>query len=142
IAAPSDGPPPRNTMSACEPGTLRPHGDPPTYFTFEGLTALGVPHVTTTRHGVEIGAVGGERPPFDGPAAEMLQQAGLAADRVAWARQVHGADVARVERAGGFAGHVDALVTTVRGVPLAIFTADCLAIVLVDREASALAVAH
>jgi len=33
-------------------------------------------------------------------------------------------------------------VTTVRGVPLAIFSADCLAIVLVDVEAPALAVAH
>ena len=61
--------------------------------------------------------------------------------RVAWGWQVHGADVAAVD-AGGFAGHVDALVTTVRGVPLAIFTADCLAIVLVDVEAPALAVAH
>jgi YfiH family protein len=62
-------------------------------------------------------------------------------DRVAWAWQVHGADVAAVD-AGGFAGHVDGLVTTVRGVPLAIFTADCLAIVLVDIETPALAVAH
>jgi purine-nucleoside/S-methyl-5'-thioadenosine phosphorylase / adenosine deaminase len=61
--------------------------------------------------------------------------------RVAWGWQVHGADVAAVD-AGGFAGHVDALVTTARGVPLAIFTADCLAIVLADVEAPALAVAH
>ena len=62
-------------------------------------------------------------------------------ERVAWGWQVHGADVATVN-AGGFAGHVDALVTTMRGVPLATFTADCLAIVLVDAEAPALAVAH
>jgi YfiH family protein len=33
-------------------------------------------------------------------------------------------------------------VTTARGVPLAIFTADCLAVVLVDVEAPALAVVH
>lgn len=63
-------------------------------------------------------------------------------DGVAWGRQVHRADVARVGAAGGFAGDVDALVTRVPGVPLAIFTADCLAIVLVDVEAPALAVAH
>jgi hypothetical protein len=118
------------------------HGEPPTHFTFAGLTALGVPHVTTTRHCVGIGAAGGERSPFEGRAGAVLERAGLRADRVAWARQVHGADVARVDGAGGFAGHVDALVTTVRGAPLAIFTADCLAVVLVDREASALALVH
>ena len=37
---------------------------------------------------------------------------------------------------------VDILVTGERGVPLAIFTADCLAIVLCDASAGALAVAH
>ena len=119
-----------------------PHGEPPSYFTFAGLTSLGVPHVTTTRHCVGIGAAAGERSPFEGAAGEMVEGAGLAVERAAWARQVHGADVARVDGAGGFAGQVDALVTTTRGMPLAIFTADCLAVVLVDREAQALAVAH
>jgi purine-nucleoside/S-methyl-5'-thioadenosine phosphorylase / adenosine deaminase len=122
--------------------TLVPHGGPPTYFTFAGLTALGVPHVTTSRHCEGIGPAGKGRSPFEGAAGELLEGAGLAAGRVAWARQVHGAGVARVDGAGGFAGQVDALVTTVPGVPLAIFTADCLAVVLVDPEASALAVAH
>jgi YfiH family protein len=50
--------------------------------------------------------------------------------------------VGRVGEAGGFVGDVDVLVTTEPGVPLAIFTADCLAIVLADVEAPALAVAH
>jgi hypothetical protein len=59
---------------------------------------------------------------------------------VAYARQVHGADVARAT--GGFAGAVDVLTTTARGVPLAIFTADCLAITAWDADAGALAVAH
>ena len=43
---------------------------------------------------------------------------------------------------GGFAGSADALVSTEPGVPLAIFTADCLAIVLYDAETRALAAAH
>ena len=118
------------------------HGEPPVYCTFAGLTALGVPHLTTTRHCADIGRAGAERSPFSGSAMEVLERGGLSPGRVAWARQVHGADVARVDGDGGFAGHVDVLATDVRGVPLAIFTADCLAIILVDREAPALAVAH
>lgn len=117
------------------------HGQPARYFTFPSLTVLGVPHVTTSRHGVELGPAGSERSPFGDAAAEVLEGAGLPMGRAAWARQVHGAGVARVQ-AGGFAGSVDALVTTAPGLPLSIFTADCLAIVLVDLEAPALGVAH
>lgn len=101
-----------------------------------------MPHATTTRHCLDIGVAGGERSPFAGSSADVLECAGMLPGRVAWARQVHGADVARVGGAGGFAGAADALATTVPGLPLAIFTADCLAIVLVDLEAPALAVAH
>ena len=43
---------------------------------------------------------------------------------------------------GGFAGVADGLVTTARGVPLAIFTADCLAIVLYDPAVPALGAVH
>ena len=121
---------------------LVPHGEPPVYFTSASLTALGVPHATTTRHCPGIGASGGAGSPFARAAGEVLAAGGLEMGRAAWARQVHGAEVARVGGHGGFAGPADALVTTVPGVPLAIFTADCLAIVLVDREAPALAVAH
>jgi YfiH family protein len=78
--------------------------------------------------------------PFNGDARETLAGAGLDLARVAYARQVHGADVARAT--GGFAGTADVLTTTERGVPLAIFTADCLAIAAWDPEAGALAVAH
>lgn len=120
---------------------LIPHGTPPVYFTFPSLTELSVPHATTTRHGPAIGLASARPSPFDGESGALLTQAGLEMERVAWGWQVHGADVAAVH-AGGFAGHVDALVTTARGVPLAIFTADCLAVVLVDVEAPALAVAH
>jgi YfiH family protein len=121
--------------------TLVSHGEPPKYFTFASLTAAGVPHLTTTRHCAGIGAAGGVASPFGAEVVQGLAVAGLHLGRAAWARQVHGADVARVARAG-FAGTADTLVTTSPDVPLAIFTADCLAIVLVDVRAPALAVAH
>lgn len=48
-----------------------------------------------------------------------------------WAtvRQVHGANVVRVGRPGD-AGEADALFTTRRGLPVAVFTADCFAVAL------------
>jgi YfiH family protein len=80
--------------------------------------------------------------PVTREAASVLSRAGLDITRLAYARQVHGAEAARVGPAGGFSGTVDILVTTERAVPLAVFTADCLAITLYDPEARALAVAH
>lgn len=124
------------------------HGAPPAYFTFASLARLGVPHAATTRHcpGVLSFAepISPVNPvsPFRAEAVQALAPAGLDMTRVAYARQVHGADTARVPAGGGFAGTVDALVTTVRGVPLAIFTADCLAIVLYDPDAGALGAVH
>lgn len=109
------------------------------YFTFPSLTAAGVPHATTTRHCPGIAAWSDAPSPFASEAAVTLASAGLDLERVAWARQVHGAGVARVGKDGGFAGAADVLVTTERGVPLAIFTADCLAIVLCAPEGLALA---
>ncbi len=124
------------------------HGDPTEYFTFSALTALGLPHATTTRHCPGVTSFAepivpeAPKPPFRAEASAVLGAAGLELSRVSYARQVHGADVARAPAGGGFAGLVDILVTAERGVPLAIFTADCLAIVLYDPSASALAVAH
>jgi polyphenol oxidase len=122
-------------------GSLVARGEPPAFFTFPSLTAVGVANATTTRQCPAIGLASVRPSPFAGGAAAILEGAGLPMERVAWGWQVHGAAVARVSD-GGFAGHVDALVTTAPGVPLAIFTADCLAIVLVDPDAPALAVAH
>ena len=122
------------------PRSLQAHGDPPRYFTFESLTRGGVPHVTTTRHCPGVTSPSEPTAPFNADAHETLAAAGLDLGRVAYARQVHGADVARAT--GGFAGAVDVLTTTERGVPLAIFTADCLAIVLYDPVARVLGLAH
>ncbi|MGH7391866.1 MAG: polyphenol oxidase family protein [Candidatus Rokuibacteriota bacterium] len=112
----------------------------PAYFTFPSLTAIGVAHATTTRSCPGIASWSETPSPFKAEAAAALRPAGLDLERVAWARQVHGAAVARVGQDGGFAGVADVLVTTERGVPLAVFTADCLAVVL--HAPGALAIAH
>jgi YfiH family protein len=120
---------------------LVPSGDPPAYFTFESMTALGVANATTTRHLPGMETWSSERTvPFGEEAAAALAPTGLALARVAWARQVHGADVVRAN--AGLAGTADVLVTGERRLPLAIFTADCLAIIACAPRAGAVAVAH
>jgi len=118
------------------------HGDPPTYLTFGGLAALGLPHAATTRHCPGVSSPSATGAPLGPEAAGTLAPAGLDISALAYARQVHGAQAAGVPANGGFAGAADILVTTARGPALAIFTADCLAITLYDPEAPALAVAH
>src|SRR5262249_10802547 len=114
---------------------LMPHGEPITYFTFPSLAAIGLPHATTTRHCPGIASFSepispqAPKAPFRDEAASTLAGAGLAMHRVSYARQVHGAEAGRAPDGGGFAGLVDVITTTESGVPLAIFTADCLAIV-------------
>ena len=63
---------------------------------------------------------------------------GISADW-AFARQVHGGDVVRVDGPGD-AGEADALWTTDEGLPLSVFTADCFGVVL--HAAEAVGVAH
>jgi YfiH family protein len=127
---------------------LRPHGAPTAYFTFSSLEVLGVPHATTTRHCPGVSSFAepidpkAPRAPFRPEASVILNAAGLEMARVSYARQVHGAEAARVHAGGGFAGLVDVLVTAEREVPLAIFTADCLAIVVYDPVAHVLGLAH
>ena len=129
-------------MSCVEPGRLTAHGEPPRYFTFPALAAAGLPHASTTRHCPGVTSPSQPTSPFTDGARETLAAAGLDLTRVAYARQVHGADVAHGLTRGGVAGAVDVLSTATRGVPLAIFSADCLAITLWDDEAGALGLAH
>ncbi|MET8475046.1 peptidoglycan editing factor PgeF [Streptomyces sp. NPDC006422] len=70
---------------------------------------------------------------------------GLDASRVVWMNQVHGPDVAVVD--GPWATEadipcVDALVTTRRGLALAVLTADCTPVLLADPVAGVAAAAH
>src|SRR5712691_11172204 len=98
----------RSTDTAA--ATLVPHGEPPAYFTFPGLTALGLPHAATTRHCPGTQPQPGPSP-FTPETMDVLAPAGLDLSRVGFGRQVHRADVARVIEAGGFVGEADALVT-------------------------------
>lgn len=129
-------------MSSSPSSRLVPHGEPVTYFRFSGLAALGLPHVVTTRNFPGVTAASPASGPFDASAATQLRAAGLDPGRVAYAKQVHGAGVLRAPAGGGWAGNGDVLVTTQRSVPLAIFTADCLAVTLWDAIAHVLVVAH
>ncbi|MDP2626609.1 MAG: laccase domain-containing protein, partial [Candidatus Rokubacteria bacterium] len=100
----------------------------PAFLTSPLLEAAGVPHLFTTRHfpGLERGANGGS--PFGAAARALLAERGLLAELPAFARQVHGAEVVEA-RAGGRVGVADALVSQRPGLPLSVFTADCLPIV-------------
>lgn len=57
-----------------------------------------------------------------------------------WAtvRQVHGAEIVRVEQSGD-AGEADAVFTTIRFLPLAVFTADCFPVALMGPRAVGMA---
>ncbi|MFD0314383.1 peptidoglycan editing factor PgeF [Streptomyces flavalbus] len=64
--------------------------------------------------------------------------------RVVWMNQVHGAEVAVVDGPWGErpVPEVDALVTTERGLALAVLTADCVPVLLADPVAGVVAAAH
>lgn len=69
---------------------------------------------------------------------------GLEPDRVVWMNQVHGADVVVVDGPWGTDDipSVDAIVTTRRGLALAVLTADCVPVLLTDPVAGVAAAAH
>ncbi|MFJ3507487.1 peptidoglycan editing factor PgeF [Streptomyces luteogriseus] len=70
---------------------------------------------------------------------------GVEPDRVVWMNQVHGADVAVVDGPWGSSTpipSVDAIVTTRRGLALAVLTADCVPVLLADPVAGVAAAAH
>lgn len=68
---------------------------------------------------------------------------GLEPDRVVWMSQVHGNAVATVTGPSQRrAPEVDALVTAVRGLALAVLVADCTPILLADEQAGVVAAVH
>jgi YfiH family protein len=117
------------------------HGDPPTHLTLEPLEAAGVRHAFTTRHHGNFAAAPSGRPFAEpGPALRSLRIAG---SEVRYARQVHGTACLLTDgRPPGLVGEGDAIVTGTAGTPLAIFTADCLAVVVADPAQGVLGVAH
>ena len=121
------------------------HGEPPTHAVLPALAAAGVRHAFTTRHQGSFDAVSAPGGPFGvdrrWPALAAL---GIAPERVRYARQVHGdacldADVPATD---ALVGVGDALFTRFRGAPLAIFTADCVPLIVADPEQPALGMAH
>jgi YfiH family protein len=62
---------------------------------------------------------------------------------IQWLNQIHGSDVIElVEPCSGNVHKGDALVTRVKGQPLAILTADCLPVLLCDRQGTVIGAVH
>lgn len=120
------------------------HGAPATHLAYKDLEAAGVRHAFTTRHHGRLAGPVAPGGPFGVEGAwQALGTAGAAAPAVSFLRQVHGVEALVVDDdMGGLRGTGDALVATRPGRPLAILTADCLAVILVDPPAGLLAVAH
>jgi len=121
------------------------HGEPPTHATLPALASAGVRHAFTTRHQGSFDAVSAPAGPF-GVDRQWPALTALAIEprSIRYARQVHGdvcLDADAAER-GGLVGTGDALFTRRRGRPLAVFTADCVPLIVVDPEAPALGMAH
>ncbi len=127
----------RPMIPVLEPGP----GQPALAVTSRLLAGLGVPHLFTTRHFPGIARWRAPDGPFAAPALAALAAHGLGGEVPAHARQVHGAEVV-VARDGGFQGEADVLVSERPDLPLAVFTADCLAIVVYDPDGPRLALAH
>jgi len=127
-------------MSVCRSGPSY-HGEPPLYLTSGLLARAHLPHLFSTRHFPGVRPWRDPRGPFDTSALVSVDRGGLPADGFAFARQVHGADMAVATRAG-WQGHADALMTERPGLPLAIFTADCVPIVVYDLANRRLAMVH
>lgn len=80
---------------------------------------------------------------FDRGGAEVLRHDVTADFPWTWLRQVHGADVVVVGAPGQHAGAAaDAAVAVISGAPVAVVTADCAPVVLVDDAGGSVAVAH
>ena len=120
-----------------------PHGqsDVPPYLTSPLLTEAGLPHLFTTRHFPGVRPWRDPAGPFDPGALALFVKFGIADKPVAFLKQVHGAEVVAAEH-GGSVGTADIVMTGRPGLPLAIFTADCLPIVVYDPAERRLAMAH
>src|SRR4029453_16923788 len=103
----------------------------PLYLTSPRLTEAGLPHLFTTRHFPGVTSPRDPGSPFGAESLRLLAELDLNGGPPAFLRQVHGADVLAAEQAG-LVGRADVVVTDRPGLPLAIFTADCVPPVLYD----------
>ncbi|MFE2295431.1 peptidoglycan editing factor PgeF [Streptomyces sp. NPDC059452] len=91
------------------------------------------------------GAVGDDPAAVGANRERAARRLGLDPASVVWMNQVHGRDVAVVDGpwgAGAEIPAVDALVTTRRGLALAVLTADCVPVLLADPVAGVVGAAH
>jgi YfiH family protein len=116
-------------------------GDPPTHLTSPLLDEAGLPHLFTTRNFPGVTAFREPLPPLGPEAQPLLAELGLAAAPAAFLRQVHGADVIRAAGSGRV-GNADALVTDTPGLPVAVFSADCVPLLIYDPDGPRVAAAH
>lgn len=90
------------------------------------------------------GAVGDDPAAVRANRERVARALGLDPDRVVWMNQVHGREVAVVNAPSGAhpAPRADAVVTTRRGLALAVLTADCTPVLLADPTAGVVAAVH
>ncbi|NUO41375.1 MAG: peptidoglycan editing factor PgeF [Streptomyces sp.] len=90
------------------------------------------------------GAVGDDADAVRANRELAAKSLGIDPARVVWMNQVHGAEVAVVSEPWGDrpVPEVDAIVTTGRGLALAVLTADCTPVLLADPVARVVAAAH
>ena len=116
-------------------------GDPPTHFVSPLLEEAGLPHLFTTRNFPGVTAFRDPFPPIGADAGPLLAKHGLGDRPVAFLKQVHGARVVQATE-GGLAGDADALVTGTPGLPIAVFSADCVPLLVYDPDGRRIAAAH
>ena len=116
-------------------------GEPPTHLLSPLLEDAGVPHLFTTRHFPGVTAFRDPEPPLGESARPLLEAHGLAGSPAAFLKQVHGATVIRAG-AGGLVGHADAILTDTPGLPVAVFSADCVPLLLYDPDGPRLGAVH
>ena len=105
------------------------------------LEHAGVPHLFTTRSFPGVTAFRDPFPPLGPEAQPLLAEHGLGAEPAAFLKQVHGAQVLRAT-GGGCAGKADVLMTDRPGLPIAVFSADCVPLLIYDPDGRRLAVVH
>ncbi|MDT0495520.1 peptidoglycan editing factor PgeF [Streptomyces griseus] len=91
------------------------------------------------------GAVGDDPAAVGANRERAARELGLDPATVVWMNQVHGRDVAVVDGPWGADAEipaVDGVVTTRRGLPLAVLTADCTPVLLADPVAGVVGAAH
>ena len=120
---------------------LRFHGDPPTHCVSPLLEEAGVPHLFTTRNFPGVTAFREPFPPLGPEAHPLLAGRGLGTEPAAFLKQVHGADVIRATQ-GGCVGNADVVMTDRPGLPIAVFSADCVPLLIYDPDGRRLAAAH